>query len=289
MFDVAWRDDLAALDDMMAATRRFRNTHEYRALLSFTSRLRGYSPYNCTLLYLQNPGVGYVATASHWRNAFHRWPKPGARPYVILRPGGPVMFVYDLSDTDGAPVPPEIERPFLTQGELNPDRYKRLKANCEHHGVAVVECDLGSLMAGAVFRASASDLEEYRSLGVRSHARYIVKINSKYPVEDKYSSLAHELGHLFCGHLGADRQAWWEPRGTDDETLREFEAESVSYLVCRRAGLLASSDRYLQSYDGGEDRKLPYYSLNAIMVAAGYIEEMGKSIWAKPRKTPRRF
>jgi hypothetical protein len=37
----------------------------------------------------------------------------------------------------------------------------------------------------------------------------------------------------------------------------------------------------------GEDRELPPISLNAVFQAVSYIEDMGKTLWRKPRKQGR--
>ena len=47
-----------------------------------------------------------------------------------------------------------------------------------------------------------------------------------------------KLAHLCCGHLGTPNDRWWAGLS---EQLREFEAESVCYLLLRRA-------RYRQSF-----------------------------------------
>jgi Zn-dependent peptidase ImmA (M78 family) len=46
-------------------------------------------------------------------------------------------------------------------------------------------------------------------------------------------TLAHELGHLFCGHVGADKGDPWDNRVCTEATS-EFEAESVAFLVTER-------------------------------------------------------
>src|ERR1035438_1449924 len=56
--------------------------------------------------------VGYVATPSDWMTEFERKVKPDARPLMMLRPFGPVMFVFDIDDTEGKPAPADLMRPF---------------------------------------------------------------------------------------------------------------------------------------------------------------------------------
>ena len=101
--------------------------------------------------------------------------------------------------------------------------------------------------------------------------------------EEQYATLVHELGHLYCGHLGTLNPTWWPDRlGLSGET-EEFEAESVSYLVCKRKGLDTPAAKYLSDfyYRYGE---VPPISVECIMKAAGLIERMGKDSMT-PRKT----
>ena len=49
--------------------------------------------------------------------------------------------------------------------------------------------------------------------------------------------LCHELGHIYLGHLGADKDGWWPYRVNLPQAVTEMEAEAVAYIVCRRAGL----------------------------------------------------
>ena len=56
---------------------------------------------NAMLIHIQMKGAKYVATATRWNRDYGRRIKVGARPIVILQPMGPVMFVFDVTDTDG--------------------------------------------------------------------------------------------------------------------------------------------------------------------------------------------
>jgi hypothetical protein len=57
----------------------------------------------------------------------------------------------------------------------------------------------------------------------------------------------------------------------------EFEAESVSYLVCNRLGIETPSVQYLSNYLAkDEQRGVPPISLECVMKSAGLIEQMGR-------------
>ena len=105
-----------ALDELFSLTRQYRSAKAYRELLRFIGHFRFYSPFNAMLIHIQMPGASFVAPPSRWLHEYGRRIKPGARPLVILQPMGPVMFVFDVSDTEpqkGAPqLPEEVLHPF---------------------------------------------------------------------------------------------------------------------------------------------------------------------------------
>ena len=115
---------------------------------------------------------------------------------------------------------------------------------------------------------------------------YLIHLNKSHSLEEKYSSLAHELGHIFCGHLGIDRYAWWAEREDLNISGEEIEAGCVAYLVCRRKGLRACSEKYLSSFVG-VSQNIPEFSINAVFQAVSFVEEMGKHRWKEPRKRRR--
>ena len=70
-------------------------------------------------------------------------------------------------------------------------------------------------------------------------------------------TLAHELAHLYCGHLGTPNDNWWPDRRGLSEAVREFEAESVAFLLCSRLGIENPSHEYLAEYIKGHTRTPP--------------------------------
>ena len=84
------------------------------------------------------------------------------------------------------------------------------------------------------------------------------------------------LGPRLCGHLGTPNDRWWPDRRNLSHSVREFEAESVSYLVCTRLGIDTTSDEYLAAYV----RKCPItppISLGSIMKSVWLLEQMGRA------------
>lgn len=95
----------ALLDQLLADSRLYRTSQDYKELLEFAARLRNFAPFNAMLLQLQKPGLRYAASARDWCERFGRRPKEDARSLIILWPFGPVALVYDVIDTEGRPLP----------------------------------------------------------------------------------------------------------------------------------------------------------------------------------------
>jgi hypothetical protein len=279
--------ELSALDELFAASRRYRDSIEYMEILNFIARFPKYSPFNCLLLHIQNPSISYVATAGTWAKKFGRYPRHDARPLVILAPMSPVLFVFDLKDTDGQPVSKELLRPFEKKGRLATALYRDTVHNCGLHGIGIRETLLRNQRAGGAVRLNHVLRKQYRTLTLEPWLRYLILVNKEHLLEEKYSSLVYELAHIFGGHLGIDDEAWWLDRRDLEEDAVEVEAESTAYLVCRRKGLHSSSEKYLPAYKTDRVKQMPVFSLSAIIQATTYIEEMGQTQWKRPKKKSR--
>ena len=105
-----------ALDDLYTLAGKFNSSDAYVELMRFVGRFRFYSPFNAVLIYTQMPGAHFVCAARRWRKDYRREIKIGARPIVILQPMGPILFVFDVSDTtplpNARPLPPKVVDPF---------------------------------------------------------------------------------------------------------------------------------------------------------------------------------
>jgi hypothetical protein len=225
---------------------------------------------------------------------------PGARPYVILQPFGPVLFVYDLSDTEPRSeekeespkqeLPKKVTDPFAVEGTLGEDTWTRMLRHCrEKEKVAVRQSEnLHRRHGGRIERMSVRARSENPG-----DCLYRVLLNKNLGIEEQYGALAHELGHLFCGHLGTDGGAWWDECRGADKPRKEIEAESVAYLACRRAGLHSLLERYLHWHveraddspgtGGSSEGPLPPVRLRAVLDVAGYVESMGEKEFKSKR------
>ena len=108
----------ALLDQLLADSRLYRPGKDYRALLDFVIRLRNFAPFNAMPLQVQKPGLMYAASRLDWLERFNRTVTDGARPLLILWPFGPVALVYDVADTQGAPLPDGVSA-FAAHGSMD--------------------------------------------------------------------------------------------------------------------------------------------------------------------------
>lgn len=286
-----------SLDDLFTNTRQYRTSKSYKELMDFITRFKFYSPFNAMLVHIQMPGAQFVAPPHRWKKEYRRCIKAGARPLVILQPRGPVMFVLDVSDTEpcgGVPdlLPFEVLHPFeVRRGKLPNNELGLTIRNAVRDGIDVAEQQGGSQSAGQIRKVETSGRTLSFQTAIRPEAkfatvpiRYEILMNAKHSHETKYATLVHELAHLYCGHLGTPNTTWWPDRTGLPKATREYEAESVCYLVCCRLGMDNPSEAYLSDYLTN-NTDVPPVSLDCVMKAAGVIEQMGRESMALRRNS----
>jgi hypothetical protein len=286
-----WAEDSAkhALDDLFNATFAYRRSQEYYELMKFVKRFRFYSPYNAFLIHIQRPGAQFVAPAFRWNKCYGHNIKPNANPLVILQPMGPVMFVFDVSDTEpgphAKPLPPGVSNPFEpVKGEVGLELNKTIE-NAKRDGIRILAKKSGSQAAGSIQSIVKKDVEPLLfQIGINNKrqpiyekipVRYEMLFSQDLSPTAVYATIVHELAHLYCGHLGTPNKKWWPDRRGIFSQAAEFEAESVAYLVCERLNIDVQSEKYLSGYVG-QHKEVPQISLECVMKSAGLIESMGR-------------
>ena len=256
------------------------------------TRFRKLAPYNAMLVEMQRPGAKYVQTERQWREIYGRVIKPNARPLVILVPFGPVEFVFDIGDTICYPgglfkrtdedILDEIAAPFRTKQPIRKQCLDSLIGNLVFHGI---QFDRG-FVSGAGYGARIElrndldyiDVPINSKMSVTWKADYLLSVSKDAKDGECFASICHELAHLLCHHLimpTSWKEKAWITRNIAHD-LEEFEAESVSWLVCERLGIGNMSEKYLASYFSDDATISQDISMEHILAATNTIEQMLK-------------
>jgi len=252
--------------DLVVRSRLYHTTHNYKELLDFIGRLSNIAPFNAMLLNIQKPGLRIAASEFEWINKHKRTIKEGARPLIILWPFSPVALVYDIADTEGKELPEAVENTFRVEGEICAKKLEQLISKPKNVRLSIKCIEWGDGKAGDIEVLSRSMKKKEKSL-------YKIRLNANHNLGVQFSTLVHELAHLQLGHLGVDVSLNIKDRAKLTLAEKEFEAESVAYLVCERHGMKINSDSYLSGYVDGQigDKSL---NIDIICKAAGHVETM---------------
>jgi hypothetical protein len=255
----------AGIEDLVASDR-------WKDYLAFQGRFHHYSFCNTLLIMLQRPNATQVASYNTWQsvNRFVMKAEGGISIFVpilvkgkaskeaqILEPevhgydekelpgeevdtehlvGFKIGYVFDVSQTDGEPIPPDPVS--LLQGD-DEELYQALKAFAEDELKVEVQEAGKDVLPGSV----NGDCQ-YRADGHPS----IIRIKGSNPILMKAKTMTHELGHAIL-HGGT------EYRQHSSRSLQELEAESLAFLVLHAFGVDSGeySFGYLAGGGNGEE------------------------------------
>lgn len=234
----------SSIDQLFHGALEYQGSKQYIKFFSFIARFTHYSRYNSMLVYLQDPSVTFFGTRWYWKEKFNRTIGKDAKPLLILAPHGPVILAYDIFDTLGDKPAKEFleeglgQNPFEVKGVFCECYLSDLKDFCGAFGIKVIEKPLSFFNTGAVTTRFSGSLEIHLRKGI--------------PHADQFGTLCHELGHLLLGHTGhvllksnKGKSTIRLAKRSLGEKLQELEAETVSYLVCAKLGLVTKSLEYL--------------------------------------------
>ena len=256
------------------------------------------------MAYIQRPGARIIASEYEWQ-AIGRHVQPDAVPIIILWPFSPVRFVYEVEDT-GPPIDrDDMNDPFAVRGKFRDVMLSKLLSSLKkqkkfrivvearrqgfsYAGSAAAQGVLPaipSLAASSVTQAIREFAHENASTtipsGNHSVPTFRVTFNDRLQAGERFVTIAHELGHIFCGHLGAcasqgknDEESGWPDRRSLGSNEKEVEAEAVAYLVASRAELVTGSAAYMKPHAERADMKS--VDVELIVRGAARIERLAK-------------
>jgi len=233
------------------------------AYLNAMARFRNYSFGNVLLIARQKPQATNVAGMWAW-NQLGRRVKRGEKGIAILAPmiakvsredrnndseadnsqqrtvlGFRRVYVWDVSSTDGDPLPEPVKVTGEAGGSLD-----RLRDYVNAQGIAL---EYNESIAPALGMAFGNTI---RLLPGQTDA-------------ETFTTLVHELAHLMLKHS--------ERRNAITKTVRETEAEAIAFVVSKAVGLTTStaSADYIALYHG--NAALLTESLELVQQTAGVI------------------
>jgi hypothetical protein len=171
--------------------------------------------------------------------------------------------VYDVQDTEGNPLPADVCC-FPAKGRIDTQRVQGFKGLLARQRIGCEWVDSGDSRAGSIRKVAEPQKPD-------GWAKYEVRINRNHEPPTQFTTLAHELAHLFLGHLGPDRKLNVPTHSVREHRQREIEAESVAYIVCHRNDVQPKSQTYLAGYVGASTtpNEVDVYQ---VMRAAGQVE-----------------
>ncbi len=261
---------------------------EFADFATFNFFNRNYSLFNSALILLQKPGATIVQSEHAW-NKKGRFINPEATPIIILQLGGPVMPVYDYSDTYGQETidkitPEKLKAEYLATKKLVLEKsdYDSFVYCLETYGIICNEKAFGDRLYGQTAGLECP-ITIYRNTMKNGKAEteeipayYKITLNSNLPYHQRILTLFHEMGHLYCGHVRGGKATKLNriPKytGDRDDDILEFEAEMVSKILCDKYGIFYDGDDYLKQHM--ENGKEPDYLFDLVLTATDKVRKI---------------
>jgi hypothetical protein len=219
------------IQELAQATDAARISEEMRRYLDMCSKFHQYSPFNVWLILMEKPTATVVAGFHKWIT-MKRFVRKGEHGIAILAPvlvpevneageqieklvGFKTVYVFDISQTDGEPLP---EPPNWKSPEQNALLTERLLDFAASKGIVVNVKQLpgetqGVSLGGTIILCPQAGTK----------------------------TLIHEIAHELLHH---------KQNEVTSQIIRELEAEAVAYVVGKHFGLDGlSSPNYVALYD----------------------------------------
>ena len=234
-----------AVETLANETDKARQSELFRAYLKAAAAFWDYSWGNSMLIWRQRPDATFVGGFNTWLRC-GRYVRKGEKGIAILAPMlikdkaraadeetkrlfFKVVYVFDIAQTDGTPLP---ELPTKSTGERGEDMLARLLRFADSRGIAVRFVERCCLN-GAAGTSRGKEIE------IRT---------AETDVTTQAATLAHEIAHSLL-HWDADGHKITTRDGKEiGRQQRELEAEATAYVVGSYFGIDSPSDFYLATY-----------------------------------------
>ncbi len=274
--------DISTIDRLFLEVKQYRKCSEFKKKLEFYASFPYLGAYNAALVEQQRPGARFVLTAKKWEELYDRKIKPTARPVIILIPFYPVDFLFDIMDTkpkdknkwtNDRQVIERIISSHMANNTRDTFFYlDNMERNLPKQGICFnSRYIVGSEIYAEIREDQTEDISVMlnKNTAISHHSYFTISVNAHADWAETLALMFHELGHLFCQHFNCK---WWKGRSLTKE-VEEFEAETVSYLVCRRLGLHSHSVEKLADYMEEYD-VIPPISIDYVLRAVDLTEQM---------------
>lgn len=270
-------------DRLETGTQELFESERYKAYLTTMSKFHSYSLNNTLLIAMQ--GGQLVAGYNKWRDDFHRNVKKGEKAIKILAPA-PFKAKKEVQklDAQGRPVMGKDGKPVTEVQEIQVPAFKIVSvfdvSQTEGEplpSIGVEELTGSVERYGEFFKA----LEQtspvpigFEDIPGGSHGYYHLT-EKRIAIQEGMSELQtlktaiHEIAHSKLHAIDPEAPAI-EQADRPDSRTREVQAESVAYAVCQHYGLDTSdySFGYVAGWSSGKDLKELKASLETIRTTA---------------------
>jgi len=254
------------IEQLANETDAARQSELFRNYLKTSAAFWDYSWHNQMLIWRQKPDASFVGGFNTWLKC-GRYVRKGEKGIAILAPmffkdkkqtadvseqeikhlWFKVVYVFDISQTDGNPLP---ELPTRSIGDRGQDMLDRLLSFAESRGMTVRFVDRCQLN-GAAGTSRGQEIE------IRT---------SETDIPTQAATLAHEIAHSLL-HWADGKKITSRDGKEIDKQRRELEAEATAYTVCSYFGIQSPSDFYLATY-----KVTPAMLLEAIETIAATVK-----------------